>query len=381
MQQIYLDYNATTPIADEVQQAMLPFLFEHYGNPSSSHALGRTCKEAIEEARGRVATLIGADPSEIFFTGGGTESNNIAIKGTFLQPECKNGGLVTSCFEHPAIEFPARHHEELGGFVTRVNVDTRGVVDVSHLENELTDQVVLVSVMHSNNEIGTLQPIREIGALCERQGKIFHTDASQSLGKVRVKVEELGVDMLTIAGHKLYAPKGVGALYVKQGTNLVPPTHGANHERGIRPGTENVPYIVALGVAAQLANQKLTQENNRLNGLRNRLESLLKSEIPGLVIHGDKAERLPNTSSIGFPSTRADRMLKRIPELCVSTGAACHSDSVTLSSTLKAIQVPESIAAGTIRVSCGKHTTEAEIEKSANLLISAWEATHEPSNG
>lgn len=378
MQQIYLDYNATTPVDPEVQEAIIPFLREHFGNPSSSHSLGRACKEAIEEARGRVATLLNAEHDEIYFTSGGTESNNLVIKGIFFQHENRKANMVTSSFEHPAISVPALFHEEMGGTVTHVGCDEHGVIAVESVEHAIQSNTKLVSIMHANNEIGSLQPISEMGSVCKEHNILFHTDASQSVGKVKTDVEKLGVDFLTIAGHKLYAPKGIGALYMRQGTDLIPSIHGANHERGVRPGTENTPYIVGLGVAAKIALKKLNTGKNHQAQQRDRLEALLKQEIgEHLTINAESAVRLPNTSSVNFPNVNAADMLKRIPELCVSTGAACHSDAVSLSATLRSIGLSQEVGKGTIRISLGQYTTDEEIDLAANHLISAWESTNE----
>lgn len=374
MQQIYLDYNATTPIAPEVRDAIWPFLDSHFGNPSSSHALGVICREAIEEARGRIATLIGAEPEEIFFTSGGTESNNLVLNGLLTSTERQRSELVTSCFEHPAVKNPAKFHESQGGKVTYLQTDQSGLVDLDQLADSVNPQTKLVSIMHANNEIGTIQPIAEIGEVCKRHGALLHTDAAQSVGKIRCKVDELGVDFLTIAGHKLYAPKGIGALYIRNGISLQPHIHGANHERGVRPGTENVPFIVGLGVAARLATEKESRTAPELSALRDQLETALLSGIGASdCINGSGGSRLPNTSSISFPRVNAAEMLKRIPELCVSTGAACHSDSISLSDTLQAIGLSDSQGAGTVRISCGRFTTQAEIETAISLLLQAWE--------
>jgi cysteine desulfurase len=376
MRQIYLDYNATTPIAPSVQEAMLPFLTEHYGNPSSSHAIGRACFEAVEDARGRLASLIGADREEVVFTSGGTESNNMALKGVFFgdTPPLR-GHLVISAFEHPAVEQPARHLEQWGVEVTRVACDAQGMIDPVDVENALRPDTRLVSIMHANNEIGTVQPLREIAHLCHERGVVVHTDAAQTVGKIRTNVDELAVDMMTIAGHKMYAPKGVGALFIRRGVALEPVTHGAGHEYGLRPGTENVPYLVALGAAATLAVKGVDREADRLAKLRDLLFRCLREGIGHeLTANGAKAERLPNTLSVNFPSVVGAELLARIPELCAATGAACHSGSTSMSSTLQAIGLSPNVARGTLRLSCGWYTSEEEIVRAANLLVGAWEA-------
>lgn len=376
MRTIYLDYNATTPIAPAVQEAMLPFLAEHYGNPSSSHALGCACHEAVEDARSRVAALIGADSDEIVFTGGGTEANNLAIKGVaFRQFPVEKGHLVISAFEHPAVVEPARFLERLGYTVSIVPVSEQGVVDPRQVAAAMRPDTLLVSIMHANNEIGAVQSVREIAALCRKRGVLVHTDAAQSTGKIRVSVAELGVDLLTIAGHKLYAPKGVGALYVRRGTTLEPVLHGAGHERGLRAGTENVAYIVGLGHAASLAEKSLAESSERLAMLRDRLQSRLHEGIgKALSVNGRKADRLPNTLSVNFPEVTGSALLRRVPELCASTGAACHAGSTQMSPTLAAIGLSPEVAQGAVRLSVGWYTDEDEVDRAASLLIAAWEA-------
>lgn len=376
MRQIYLDYNATTPIAPSVQELMLPFLAEHYGNPSSSHALGRACHEAIEDARERVALLLGANPDEIIFTGGGTEANNIALKGIMLSRfPAFEGHLVISSFEHPAIAEPARYLEEIGCRVSIVACDKQGIVSPDAVASVLSPDTRLVSIMHANNEIGTVQPIREIAELCRSRDILVHTDAAQSTGKIRTFVEELGVDMLTIAGHKLYGPKGVGALYVRQGVPLQPITHGAAHEGGLRPGTENTPYIVALGQACYLASKALDDASDRMAHLRDRMIHQLREAIGDeLTINGEQAPRLPNTLSANFPGVIGADLLARCPELCASTGAACHTGTTKLSSTLAAIGLDPSTARGTVRLSVGWYTSEDDIDRATELLVGAWES-------
>lgn len=376
MKQIYLDYNATTPIAPAVREAMEPFLSEYYGNPSSSHALGRACREAIEDARSHVARLIGADSDEIIFTSGGTESNNLALCGVMWSdgPPWR-GHLVVSAFEHPSVSEPARFLRRLGFSVTVAPCTAGGLVDVEAIECALRPETRLVSVMHANNEIGTIQPIRQIAALCRDRGILVHTDASQSIGKIPCSVAELGVDLLTVAGHKMYAPKGIGALYVRRGTALDPLLHGAGHEGGLRPGTENTPYIVGLGRAARLVVEQLDEQQVRMAQLRDRLFEHLQAEISRpLVVHGAISPRLPNTLSVSFPGVSATELLRRIPELCASTGSACHSGSVSLSPTLAAIGVTTEVARGTMRLSVGWYTSVDDVDRAADLLAHAWES-------
>ena len=330
----------------------------------------------LMRTRFHVANLIGARSEEVYFTAGGTESNNLVLKGIFLKPGNRTGKLVTSNFEHPAIKNPALFHESQGGIVHWLPTNDQGVVNLDEARKTIDASTKLVSVMHANNEIGTIQPIKQLAELCRGLSVPIHSDAAQSIGKVPVKVDELGVDFLTIAGHKLYAPKGIGALYVRSGESLVPSIQGAGHERGVRPGTENVPYIVGLGVAARIAFEYQEKSTERMSKLRDRLEARLLESVPGITVNAANALRLPNTSSLNFPGVSAQQMLAHIPELCVSTGAACHSDNVALSDTLKAIGLDANKGIGTVRVSCGRRTTEDEIDRSAALLISAWEKQH-----
>ena len=378
MQQIYLDYNATTPVAAEVAEAMLPYISEHFGNASSTHSLGVACSEAIQLARERVATLIGATPEEIIFTGNGTESNNIAIKGLMMSEKAISEGrfdrhLIVSNFEHPAVDEPARYLQRMGFGVSFAEVNQDGILDPQTVAELLQPGTALVSIMHANNEIGTIQPIQEIAKLCHEKGIPLHTDASQSVGKVPTQVDSLDVDLLTIAGHKLYAPKGIGALYVRGGIELNPPIHGAGHEFGIRPGTENTAYIVGLGVAAKLAFESLSENLKRMEALRDNLQKRLSESIAGLTINGEKADRLPNTLSVNFPNVVGHELLSQVPELFASTGSACHSGSTLISATLKAIGVDPKVAQGTVRLSLGRDTTLEDIDRASSLLVDAWE--------
>jgi cysteine desulfurase len=375
MKQIYLDYNATTPIAPSVLEAMMPFLNEHFGNPSSNHARGRAAAEAIEDARMRVASLLGVDQEDIVFTGGGTESNNLAIKGVMLAGGNTRGGhVVISGFEHPSITQPVRFLERLGFDVSVVDPDSNGVVQPAAVAAALSSETRLVSIMHANNELGTIQPIGEIAELCHARDVLVHTDAAQSVGKITAMIDELGADLLTLAGHKLYAPKGVGALYVREGLELEPVLHGAGQESGLRAGTENTPYIVGLGKACSIAAKCQADAADRMSQLRDRLANLLSSHIPHLKINGQRAPRLPNTLSVCLPGINGDELLQRIPELCASTGAACHSGVDEVSPTLHAIGLTPHEARGTLRLSVGWYTSEEEIDRAANLLIGAWEA-------
>jgi len=376
MRQLYFDYNATTPIAPAVQQAMLPFLAEQYGNPSSAHALGRAAHEAVEDAREYLSALLGCEPEEIVFTGGGTESNNLAFKGLAFHRGLTGGGhLVISAFEHPSVAGPARFLEQLGFDVTIVPVSGQGVVQPAAIETAIRSDTLLVSVMLANNEIGTLQPLKQIADICHSAGTLLHTDAAQAVGKIRVNVDELEIDLLTVAGHKMYAPKGMGALYIRQGTVLEPLLHGAGHEAGMRAGTENVAGIAALGAAASLAAKSLDASCERLETLRDRLQQALRTGVGNrLVIHGVSSPRLPNTLSVSFPGVLGHELLARIPELCASTGSACHSETDVISPTLAALGVTPAVARGTIRLSLGWYTSDDDVDGAASLLLHAWEA-------
>ncbi|MBY0228849.1 MAG: cysteine desulfurase [Gemmataceae bacterium] len=376
---IYLDYNATTPVDPAVAEAMLPWLREHHGNPSSTHALGKLAHEAVEKGRAQVAALLGAKPGEIVFTGGGTEASNAAIKGVFFHRQrgglggllsrlFKSGGhFVTSAIEHPATAEPLRFLAGLGCRVTTLPVDRFGLVDPDAVRRAITGATMLVSIMHSNNEVGTLQPIREIGAICRERGVLFHADAAQSLGKVQVDVEGLNVDLLTVAGHKLYAPKGIGALYVRAGTLLAPLLHGAGHEGGRRAGTENVPYIVGLGEACAIARRTLPEAGEKLKALRDRLWDRLRGGR--VVLNGHPEKRLPNTLNVGFEGKVGAELLASLPGLAASTGSACHEGRMSQSPVLCAMGVP--MTHGAVRLTVGRFTTEDEVDQATQMLASA----------
>lgn len=374
MRQIYLDFNATTPIAPSVVEAMTPFLNGHFGNPSSVHSMGRAAKEAIEDSRAKVAGLLGCDQEEIVFTSGGTESNNLAIKGVLFNGNtASRGHLVVSAIEHPAVMRPARFMEKLGYELTVVPCDEHGFVRPSAVAAALRPNTRLVSIMHANNEIGSVQPIRQIAEICHGRNILLHTDASQSVGKIPTFVDELDVDMLSLAGHKLYGPKGIGVLFVRNGVTLEPLLHGAPHENGMRGGTENTPYIVGLGQAASLVLKCLDESAEHMTKLRERLETYLLDAIPGLIVNGDGTQRLPNTLSVAFPNVVGYDLLKRVPEVCASLGSACHSDGVHSSATLAAMGCDPARMAGTIRFSLGWYSSQEEIDRAANVLIGAWE--------
>lgn len=383
MKQIYLDYNATTPVAPSVVEAMQSFLTGHYGNPSSSHAIGRAAAEAIEDARSKVSLLLGCDRDEIIFTSGGTESNNFAIKGVMLRglqigsvrsSSSRPPHMVISAIEHPAVSKPAKFVEQCGCDVTVVKCDEHGVVSPSDVEAAIQPNTRLVSIMHANNEIGTIQPIRRIAEICHREGVLIHTDASQSAGKIATSVDELGVDMLTIAAHKFYGPKGVGALFIREGIELEPLLHGAAHEQGLRAGTENTPYIVGMAQAANLVGKSLDDSYQKMSELRDLLQDRLVDSVPGLHVNGGRADRLPNTLSVSFPNVQGHELLARVPEICCSTSSACHGDGVSGSATLAAMGAPQGRMDGKVRLSVGWYTSTEEIERAAEVLIGAWES-------
>lgn len=361
---VYLDYNATTPIDPEVADEMLPYIHSSFGNPSSSYSLGRINREAIDLARKQVADLINANPEEIVFTSGGTESNNHAIRGIALANKEKGKHIITSSVEHPAVLEVCRYLNSLGYEITYVPVDSHGKVSVDDIENAVRSDTVLITIMHANNEVGTIQPLAGIASVAKQMNIAFHTDASQSAGKIETDVAKLGVDLLTIAGHKLYAPKGIGALYIKQGITVENLMFGAGQEKGIRPGTENVPYIVALGKACEIAQRDLQKNNAHMYRMRERLLSGLKQKS-GIAVKliADLENCLPNTLSIAFEKVDAHTLASLIGnEVYISTGSACHAGSVEISPVLKAMNVDTKTAAATVRISTGKYTSEEEID-------------------
>jgi len=368
---IYLDYNATTPIDPWVAEAMGPLLTAGFGNPSSTHAEGRRAKLALEEARQKVAHCLGGSPSEVVFTSGGSESNNLAIRGLI---EARGGGhVITSAVEHPAVlEVVLALEIERRIELTIVGVDRFGRIDPGTVAAALRDDTVLVSLMLANNEVGTLQPVTEVAALCRERGVAIHTDAAQAVGKVPVNVTDLGVDLLSVAGHKLYAPKGVGVLYVREGVEIMPQIRGAAHERGRRAGTENVLLAVGLGTACELALNEVAEEQERLADLRSRLAAGLRTGCEDLVEHGHPEERLPNTLSVAFPGRDAGGLLGDLAEdLAASAGSACHSGATMISYVLQAMGVEPELARATLRLSVGRFTTEEEIDRAVELILEA----------
>ncbi|HUT79541.1 MAG TPA: cysteine desulfurase family protein [Polyangia bacterium] len=369
---IYLDHNATTPLLPAVVEAMLPYLREHFGNPSSGHVYGRRAREAVEAAREQVAALIGAAPSEIVFTSGGTEANNLAIQGAAAALAHKRH-VVTSVIEHPATANPCRLLEIHGSSVTWLPVDGTGRIRVEDVRGAVTDRTALVTLMHANNETGTIQPIAGIVPAIRAAGALLHTDAAQSAGKLAVRVDVLGVDLLSIAGHKLYAPKGVGALYVRSGTTLEPVLWGAGHERGLRPGTENVAAIVGLGKACEIAAASLADESRRVRSLRDDLWRALREQVPGLALNGHEVEGLPNTLNVRFPGIRGSAVLAGAPGIAASTGSACHEGGESASAVLLAMGLSADEALGSVRLSLGRGTTAEDVHRAAEMLVRSWE--------
>ncbi len=368
MKRIYLDYNASTPIAPSVLEAMMPYLTAKFGNPSSSHAFGAECRAAVEQARERLAGFLGCGADEIIFTSGATESNNMVIKG-IAKAAGKGKHFITSSIEHPAVLEPCRHIGRFGYSVTYLPADRRGLVDPEELAKAIKPETALVSIMHANNEVGTIQDINALSRIASSKGVLFHTDAAQSVGKVRCRTTELEVDFLTVAGHKFYAPKGVGALFIRRGKKLLPLIHGAGHEHGLRPGTENVASIVGLGAACEAAAHILESEGRRQRQLGQRLFDGLRQKGFGIHLNGDPDKRLPNTWNISFHGFTAAEVMDALgKDVAVSPGAACHGDTVTPSHVLTAMGVPPELARGAVRFSLGRETTEEEIDYVVGLL-------------
>ena len=365
---IYLDFNASTPIALEAVEAMRPFLTDHYGNPSSLHWAGAPAKDAVEQARGQVAGILGCDPTEVVFTSGGSEANNHAIKGIFLANRDRGDHIVTTAVEHPATIEPCRFLERsLGAKVTVLPVDRYGMVDPDDVRKAITPRTILITVMHANNEVGTVEPIPEIAAIAREAGVPVHTDAAQTVGKIGTDVEELGVDLLSVAGHKVYAPKGIGALYIREGTKVEPFVHGAGHEAGRRAGTENVLLAVALGAACAAARGWVGMP--QVERLRDRFwEGLWEIFGDGVTLNGHPQERLPNTLNVNFVGRVGAEVLAALPGVAASTGSACHAGSVTLSPVLAAMGVPPEEGMGAVRFSLGRTTTWEELEEVLRML-------------
>ena len=367
---IYLDHNATTPVAPEVLDAMLPYLRDQYGNPSSDHPPGRRAAAAVAQARAQVAALIGADPDDIVFTSGGTESNNLAIRGTTATAGPGRRRIVTTVLEHPATTAPCGHLETQGWTITRLPATPTGSIDTATAAAALGPDVALVTIMLAQNETGAILPVGDIAAHAHRAGAVVHTDAAQAIGKIDVDVTNLDVDLLSIAGHKCYAPKGIGALYQRPGTPLKPLLLGAGQEHGLRPGTENVASIVGLGAACDLARTHLSAETKQLACLRQTLWQLLNASIPGMVRHTPTIS-LPNTLTVSFPGVLGRDVLAHAAGLAASTGSACHSGLDTPSATLLAMGVTPATALGSVRLSLGRATTGTDISTAATILVTA----------
>jgi cysteine desulfurase len=369
---IYLDHNASTPVSPEVVDAMLPYLRESFGNPSSDHIYGRNLQRAVAEARSQVAALIGATADEIVFTSGGTEANNLAIRGVTARLSHKRH-IITSQIEHPATVEPCRLLGQQGWKVTWLPIDANGRILVEELATTVDEQTALLTLMHANSETGTIQPLAQLSRLARAAGALIHTDAAQSAGKIPVQVDELDVDLLSIAGHKLYAPQGVGALYIRAGIALEPVLRGGGHERGVRPGTENVAAIVGLGKACEIAQAGLCEEAARISRIRDLLWDQLRALVPGLALNGHLKERLPNTLNVRFPGAKGSEILADAIEVAASTGSACHEKDQSPSAVLTAMGLESEIALGSVRLSLGRSTTEDEAGVAALALSRAWQ--------
>ncbi|MFY9708034.1 MAG: cysteine desulfurase family protein [Desulfobacterales bacterium] len=369
---IYLDYNGTTPHAPEVVAAMRPFLEVEFGNPSSSHWYGIAPKQAVESARKQVAGILNCRPQELFFTSGGTESNNHAITGTARALRARGNHIITSTFEHPAVLEVCRYLEKDGFETTFLPVTANGLVDPAMAEKAIRPTTILITIMHANNEVGTIQPISEISRMAREHGIVMHTDAAQSVGKIPTDVQDLGVDLLSVAGHKLYAPKGIGALYIRQPLKPEKFCHGAGQERGQRAGTENVLEIVGLGKACEIAARDLQRNMAHMHQLRDRMHEGLSAKLTDQRLNGHSVKRLPNTLNLSFKGVEANRILEEIGlEVAASAGAACHSDTVEISHVLEAMGVPLEWAKGTLRFSVGRMTTAEEIDKAIEIVTRA----------
>ena len=371
---IYLDYNASTPVDPATREAMMPYLKESFGNPSSTHPLGRRERAGLDKARAQVAQCLGAEPKEIIFTSGGTEANNHVIKGVAWTLRERGRHIITTSIEHPAVINPCRFLELQGYEVSYVAVDRTGLVDPQAIIEEIRPDTILISVMHANNEVGTIQPISEIAAIAREAGVWMHSDAAQSCGKIETNVHKLGVDFLSIAGHKVYAPKGIGALYIRSGIDIEAFHHGAGHEMGRRAGTEPVPAIVALGAAMEAMRE--ANDSARIRRLCDQLHTgLTESFGDDVVPLGHPELRLPNTLAVGFRGRIGAEVLAACPDICASTGAACHASERKRSAVLEAMDVPEEIAFGAVRFSVGRFTTEDEIDRALRQLKCAVGAT------
>lgn len=371
LKRIYLDNNATTPVHPEVLEAMLPYFKEIFGNPSSIHWFGQQAHIAVENAREKVAELIGADDtSEIIFTSGGTEANNLAIKGVAFALKEKGNHIITSQIEHHAVLNPCKNLEKFGFEITYLPVDKYGIVDLEALKKSISPKTILVSIMFANNEVGTIQPIEEISKICQKNGVYFHTDAVQAVGKIHIDVKKLGINMLSLSAHKIYGPKGVGALYIKKGTRIQPILHGGHHEKNRRAGTENVSGIVGLGKACEIAKRDIEQEIKNLTYLRDKLWKGISEKIDNVQLNGHPEKRLPNTLNVSFKYIEGESILLNLDlkGVAVSTGSACTSGTLEPSHVLEAMGVDPVFSQGAIRFSLGRENTEEEIDYVVNIL-------------
>ncbi len=368
---VYLDNNATTPVDPEVIKLMTKCLKEYYGNPSSGHKKGLAARKVIDNAREHVAHLIGAKPDEIIFTSGGTEANNMVIMGTAMR--YKSGHVISSCIEHPSVLKPLKFLESHNFRVTYLPVDRHGIVSPDDIKNHITKKTRLITIMHSNNETGAIQPISEIGKIAREKGITFHCDTAQSVGKVPVHVKRLKTDLLTIVSHKFYGPKGIGALYKREGIEMTPIMFGASHEMGLRPGTENLPSIAGLGKACELAKKEMKQRVSSLKAVTLYLYKELRSQIPGIKLNGHLTKRLPNTLNLSFPGIQGSLLLDRLKnDIEASTGSACHAGTHTPSSVLKAMGLSDAEALSAVRLSLGKNTSEQQIKKAVKAIVKTY---------
>ncbi len=372
-QPVYLDHNASTPVLPEVRDAMLPYLGEYHGNPSSTHSYGKAMRTAVERARAQLASLIDCAPQEVYFTSGGTEANNLAIRGLAAANPGRRR-IVTSVIEHPATLEPCRALEREGYRVDLLPVDKTGRIQPGDLSRRVNRDTLLVTVVHANSETGSLQPVGELSRIAREAGALVHADAAQSVGKIPVFVEREGVDLLSVAGHKLYAPQGVGALYVRSGVAVQPVVLGAGHERGLRPGTENVASIVGLGQACAIAQRDLAVESRRLLSMRERLWNRLLQGVPGLALNGHPDLRLPNTLNVRFPGVSGNRLLEKCRAVAASTGSACHQPGESASAVILAMGVEPADAIGSVRLTLGRSNTLEEMDVAASALIETWKA-------
>lgn len=374
VRRIYLDYNASTPIDPAVGAAMMPFLADHFGNPSSGHWAAAPAKVALEKARGQIAALLGCEDDEVVFTSGGSEANNLALKGVYFARRDSGDHVITTRIEHPAIIEPCRFLERIGARITYLPVDRLGRVDPDDLNRAITPRTIIISIMHANNEVGTIQPIEECARIARAHGVLFHTDAAQSVGKIVTDANGLGVDLLSIAGHKLYAPKGIGALFVRRGVSLEPLIHGAGHEGGRRAGTESALLAVGLGKACELARDLTPMD--RVRTLRDRFWQALQEQFKDhVVLNGHPTHRLPNTLNVSFVGRIGAKILGRLDGVAASTGSACHTGRIELSPVLEAMDVTPAVGMGAVRFSLGRATTRDEIdamvERLTNILAAA----------